>query len=45
MEATGLTRLTTADDIRPHVEATERVRRRERLLDGGDERGTREVVA
>src|SRR6187402_657415 len=44
-QRTGLPRLAAADDIRPNVEATERVRRRERLLDGRDERGTREVVA
>src|SRR5512133_778705 len=41
----GLAGDAAAVDVRLHVKAAERVGRRERLLDGGDEHGTREVVA
>src|SRR5579872_6066190 len=44
-ERAGLTGRAAAVDVRLHVEAAERVSRRERLLNRRDERRTREVVA
>src|SRR4026209_638032 len=40
-QRTGLPRLAAADDIRPNVEPTELVRRRERLVAGRDQPGER----
>src|ERR1035437_7233477 len=44
-ERTGLSGGAATVDVRLYVEAAERVGRGERLLNRGDERGTREIIA